>query len=232
MQSGFVPKCLAGVQLLTRPIARIWVFIQLGKLRIINAQNLKLDGRFIYCPNHSSLLDAAVMHAIMRQRGFRYMAAFEEMRGVWGLKAIIMGAVGCFPVDRSRGSTAIEPATIILADGSCLVIFPEGRISHSGVCLPFKMGPAVIAQRAYKQLGGKEPIGIVPVYINYHSRDVATATAGFLRMGLKWRGGVTVTVGDPLMIADFPTDDPAPIMRAAHAFVCQHEALAACACKA
>lgn len=153
------------------------------------------------------MLDAIVIYAIM-QRWPRYMTAFEEMRGLGGLKAIVMGAFGSFPVDRTKGKTVLEPAIKVLMSGQPMVLFPEGKISPTGEYLPFKRGAAVIANTTYERLGMKEQVAIVPIHICYHKRDAASAGGPYSRMGLKWRGGVTVTVGKPIYIHELPSRRP------------------------
>ncbi len=223
IQSGFVPLTFGPAQFIARQLARLMVFIQLGRLRIIGEGNLRLAGRFIFCPNHSAMFDAPVLYAIMkRKESVRYMTAFEEMRGLWGLKAIAMGATGCFPVDRTRGKSVIEPAIEILVNGQNLAIFPEGKISETGACLPFKKGPAIIATSALQRLESGERVGIIPINIHYHLRDVATARSGdFRKMGFKWRGGVTVTVGEPIYLDEVKGMSPDEIMEKVHKAVCR-----------
>jgi 1-acyl-sn-glycerol-3-phosphate acyltransferase len=218
--SGFIPDTFWPAQRLVRFLANLTAFIQLGRLSITGAENLRLGGRFIFCANHSSMFDAVVLFAIMRRDGLRYMTAFEEMTGLKGLKAVVMGALGCFPVDRTKGKTVIEPSINILVKGGSLFIFPEARISATGECLPFKNGPALIGLAAMARLGG-EKVAIVPINISYHKRDVATATDLFLTCGLKWRGGVTVTVGQPIYLNELATNHPGEVMAMAHAFVCR-----------
>jgi len=221
LQSGYVPATYIGVQFITRQLARILVFIQLGRLRVIGKENLKHKGRFIFCPNHSAFFDAPVLYAIMKRRNLRYMTAFEEMRGMYGLKAVIMGAMGCFPVDRTKGKSVIEPAILMVVDGQSLVVFPEGKISATGECLPFKNGPGIIGQEALKRLPNGERIGMIPINILYHKRDNETAGKGFGASGFKWRGGVTVTIGKPIWFDEYVDKDPGEIMAVAHKFVCQ-----------
>lgn len=234
--SGFIPYMFWPVQLIARLLANLVVFIQLGRLRIIGAENLRINGRFIFCPNHSSMFDAVIMYAIMRRNdGPRYMTAFEEMRGLWGLKAVVMGALGCFPVDRTKGRSVIEPAINMIVQGGSLVIFPEGKISPTGECLPFKMGPAIIGLTAMERLGGDDKVAIVPMNLHYHKRDVATANKFFTECGLKWRGGVTVTIGKPIYLNDLETTHPEEVMAVAHRFVCRAQAEAnrlGCPCDA
>lgn len=201
LTSGFIPKSVRPLQLLGKFLANIWVFIQVGRIKIVGKENLVAKGRIIFCPNHSSMFDAPVIFASMKRMP-RYMTAREEMSGLGGLKAIFMGAFGCFAVDRSKGRTVIEPAIKVLENGESLVVFPEGKISNSGTYLPFKKGSAHIAIGAYERLQGREKVGIVPIHICYGKRHEETAGSSYGAMGFKWRGGVTITVGQPVYIND------------------------------
>jgi 1-acyl-sn-glycerol-3-phosphate acyltransferase len=211
LTSGFIPTTFLPLQFIARLLARLWLFIQVGRVRVVGADNLSTSGRIIFCPNHSSMLDAILIYAIMK-RWPRYMTAYEEMRGVGGLKAIVMGAFGSFPVDRTQGKTVLEPAIKVLMSGQPMVLFPEGKISPTGEYLPFKRGAAVIANSTYERLAMKEPVAIVPIHICYHKRDVTSAGGPYSRMGLKWRGGVTVTVGKPIYIHELPSRKPEDVM--------------------
>lgn len=209
--SGFIPVTFRPLQYLARFISRLWMFIQVGRLKVKGRENLALGGRIIYCPNHSSMFDAPIVYAIMR-RFPRYMTAYEEMRGLWGLKAALMGACGSFPVDRSHGKSVLEPAINVLARGDPLVIFPEGKISASGQYLPFKIGAALIAVNTYERLGGKERVGIVPLQICLPGRDTQTALGPYGAMALKWRKGATITVARPIWVEAFHIGHPEKLM--------------------
>lgn len=229
LQSGFIPSTYGPAQFVGRYIAKLIVFFQLGKLRVIGKENLQIPGRFIFCPNHSSMFDAPVLYSIMARRNVRYMCAYEEMRGFWGLKAILMGAMGTFAVDRSKGKSVIEPAVEVLVSGQCLSIFPEGRVSETEACQPFKKGAAIIGAAALKRIPAGERIAIVPVNIKYHHRHDATARTNYIKMGLKWRGGVTVTVGEPLYLDEMKDVSPDEIMDRVRKLICnvQHNCAAA-----
>ncbi len=198
-QSGFIPRRSKSLQFVAWYIARFWLFIQVGRLRIVGAENLNAHGRLIHCANHSSYLDAHVIFCTLRKQP-RYMTAVEEMRGMGGLKAMIMGALGSFPVDRGRGQSVVDPAAETLVNGDNLFIMPEGRISNSGEYLQFKSGSARIAIKACDRLNHRVPVAIVPMHICFGRRHEPTAGGPFWRMGLKWRGGVTVTVMKPIYI--------------------------------
>lgn len=198
-QSGFMPKRIPAMQFVGRIIARIWVFVQVGQLKVVGKENLKAEGRLLFCGNHSSYLDAQVVYSLFPSNT-RYMSAYEEMKGLGGIKAVLMGAMGCFPVDRARGRTAVAPAVEALLMGDNVAIFPEGKISASGEYLPFKSGAARIAIEACDKRDHYARVGIVPISLCFKRRDEATAGGPYGKMGFKWRGGVVVTIGKPIYI--------------------------------
>ncbi|MGD9681583.1 MAG: lysophospholipid acyltransferase family protein [Candidatus Obscuribacterales bacterium] len=198
--SGFIPTLSPRMEKLGKSITSLWAWIQVGKVTVVDRHNLLAPGRIIYCPNHSSLLDAIVIYTIM-PTGIRYMTAVEEMRGIWGLKAIAMGAMGSYPVDRSMGRSVIPPSIGLMKEGTRITMFPEGKISPTGTYLPFKKGAAWIAIGTCEALSHTEKVGIVPIHICYHKRHVPSAVS-FLKMLLRWRSGVTITIGEPIYVHD------------------------------
>jgi 1-acyl-sn-glycerol-3-phosphate acyltransferase len=198
-ESGFMPKRIKSLQFVGKILARIWLFVQVGKVRVVGRENLDAPGRVLFCINHSSMFDAPVIFTVMKKQP-RYMTAVEEMRGLGGLKAVAMGAMGSFPVDRSRGRTAVPPAVEALVNGEHIAIFPEGKISNSGAYLKFKTGAARIAIEACDRREHRVQVAIVPIHMCFHRRDEATAGGPYSKMGFKWRGGVTVTIGKPVYI--------------------------------
>jgi 1-acyl-sn-glycerol-3-phosphate acyltransferase len=221
-QSGFIPRVSPTFQWFIWFIARFWVFVQVGRMRVFGRENLNYPGaRLIFCANHSCMLDGPVQFALHKKQP-RYMTAFEEMQGLGGAQAVLMGAAGCFPVDRRRGHTVVEPAVGILVAGYNLNIMPEGRISPNGEYLPFKSGSARIAMRAYERMGRQTPVGIVPIHICYGRRDEATAATTFGQIGFNWRGGVTVNIGEPIWLHDIQPYEPRNLMRTVRAAIAQH----------
>jgi hypothetical protein len=89
-----------------------------------------------------------------------------------------------------------------VVSGKSLLMFPEGRISPSGVLLPYKKGAAVIGKLAIgrlRQIGGNPRIGIIVTAIIYNRRDEASAT-NYFKMGLKWRKGATIVYCEPIWL--------------------------------
>lgn len=218
LTSGYVPKTFAVLQKLGMLLAYIWINIQVGRIKVIGREYLKTPAHVIYCANHSSMFDPLIAFAILPQV-CRYMTAVEEMRGIFGLKALFMGSFGSFAVDRKNGKTVIEPAIRILIGKEALVIFPEGKISPSGEMLPFKPGIALIGSAAYNLLQYPQEVALIPMSINYGKRDDATAKSSYGEMGFRWRGGVTVKVHPPIFINRQLADDPDALLARAAAAI-------------
>lgn len=198
LTSGFIPTLYPRLERIGKLFSRFWTFLQVGKVTIEGVENLNADGRLIYAFNHSSMLDAVVMYGIM-PKGLRYMTAVEEMRGLGGLKAVVMGGMGCFPVDRTNGRTVIPPAIDLLVAGTKIGMYPEGKISPTGQLLEFKKGAAWIAIGTCDRLQHKELVGIVPVLMCYNKRHVPSAL-NYLKMLWHWRAGITITFGEPVYV--------------------------------
>jgi 1-acyl-sn-glycerol-3-phosphate acyltransferase len=209
--SGYVGQPSVFLWTICRAVFFFWSLIQVGRIRIKNKHYLKSGGRLIFCPNHSSLLDAIVTLPAL-PRPVRGIGAFETFRWCWGLVGIVLSKLGAIPVDRANGKSVLKPAIKVVGDGASMVIFPEGKISASGELLPFKPGPALIANAVFDLLGGRESVTILPIHICYHKRETASAV-NFWKMGFKWRGGVTITICPPIRIADLLNRDADHIMQ-------------------
>lgn len=196
---------------LCRIMFSVWAFLQAGRIKVVGKKNLKTRGRVIFCPNHSSFLDAVVMLPTMPRR-VRGIGADDVFHKFGGLVGLVLAKLGVIPVDRSHGKTVLKPATDVVVSGESMVIFPEGKVSASGALLPFKLGPAYIATAAFEELGGSEPVSIVPVHICYGRRHQASAL-NYWKMGFKWRGDVTITAFDPIKIHELENRDPEHIMQ-------------------
>ncbi len=212
MTSGNISKTSPFMVALSRWIFRAWAHVQVGRIKVVGLKNLQTPGRIIFCPNHSSFLDAVVVGSTT-QRPVRYMGAYESLIGLGGLKPIVCCKVGAFPVDRANGKTVLKPATDLLVRGEPLMIFPEGKIDNTGKLGEFKLGAGYISSAASEQLGEDVPVGIVPMHICYHKRNVETGdTFNFFKMGVSWRGGVTVFAGDPIWVNQLENREPEHIM--------------------
>lgn len=218
LTSGYIPRPYRPLQWIGRyVIARLWVFIQVGRIEIKGKEFLDIDGPVIFAPNHQSMFDAIIVFAVMK-RWPRYMTAIEQMRGVWGLRAMIMGAGGCFAVDRSQGKTVIAPAIDVIASGEAMVVFPEGGIWDRGPLLAYRSGIGKISKGAC-EVNPRITVRIVPTRICFGKTDPDTALEdNYFKTGFRWRGGATITFFPPIEVTIYSPESPkeiAALVRAA-----------------
>lgn len=204
LTSGFVPVVFLPLQFIGKLLAKLWIFIQVGRVKIVGNEHLDCGGRIVFCANHVSMFDPILIYSVLKCYP-RYMTAIEEMTGFGGLKAVFMGACGSFAVDRSKGKTVIEPAINVLLSGDSLVIFPEGKIGMNG---EFKLGSAIIALGAAAKLDKQERVGIVPMHLSFHGYHSQSAKGPYGAMKFDWRRGVTVYVGAPIWLDSCATLRP------------------------
>jgi 1-acyl-sn-glycerol-3-phosphate acyltransferase len=183
-------------------------------LTIIGGENLAgLRGPAIFVANHSSHLDAQVLHCSMprRYRSRVAMAAAADRFFVKGRKGITKQpawnslAYNMFPIKRGGGRAALEHAEWLLDQGWSIVIFPEGGRSTGGKLARFRVGPAILAI--------SHQVPVVPVYLEGLA---AIRPKGSRAMN---PGPVTVRIGEPLW---FDRDtDPADATHALYKAVTQ-----------
>jgi len=105
-----------------------------------------------------------------------------------------MKRAGYIPVDRSRGRQALkslDEAAKRIADGTSVIIFPEGTRSRDGKLQPFKAGGMVLAIKA--------GVEIVPVAI---SGTYEILPKGRLRLQ---PGNVLIRIGNPIPTGEYRT---------------------------
>lgn len=206
LTSGNMPKTWRPLQILGHYVARTWILIQVGRLKLVGAEHLSTSARLIYCPNHSSMFDAIAVYSVIK-RPLRYMTYYTEMSGAGGINTVLMAALGCYAVGPDNRQAVVNASIRKLIQGESLCIFAEGNISPSGELLPFKKGAATIAGTVWKKLEGAMPVGIVPIRLDYHQRHAESARGPFPKMAFKWRGGITVTIFPPLYAALGQSDE-------------------------
>jgi 1-acyl-sn-glycerol-3-phosphate acyltransferase len=160
--------------------------LPLGGVRVVvNGMDRLPRGASIVMANHSSNLDPVALIPVLPGRVVIYLKESLMRIPVLGYALRLTGDI---PVRRdgrvesARASSAA--AQLALAQGSCLVIFPEGTRSRDGSLLPFKKGPFFVAMES------RAPV--VPVSIVGATRMLPKGS-----LNLK-RGTVSVTLHPPL----------------------------------
>jgi long-chain acyl-CoA synthetase len=168
---------------LYRGLARL-----LFQVKANGLENLPADGNFVLAPNHSSLLDAPMLAAVLPDRILRQLhwAGAAEIMLSTPVMRLISRMAGVLPIERFGAGTGIKNLALALAvlqRGRSLVWFPEGRISTGGEMLPFREGLGLVLEQC--------PVLVVPVYIQ-GTREAMPVAVAFPRPGR-----VTLTFGPP-----------------------------------
>ena len=123
----------------------MFVFRLFFRLEVKGIENLPEEGeRAIIAPNHVSLMDGPVMHAILPSH-----AAFAIDHGIaqaWWVKPLLW-LIKAYTLDPTR-PLAARALINEVKDGQTLVIFPEGRLTVTGGLMKVYDGTAMIADKA------------------------------------------------------------------------------------
>lgn len=153
-------------------------FRVLFRLRREGAENIPASGAVLFVANHASNLDPPLIGAGVLPRKLHFMAKKELFSN--RVAAAVIGGLGAFPVDRGGADrAAFRTAREVLAEGGCLLMFPEGTRSADGT-----LGAAWPGAGS---LGLEDGVTVIPVAI----------TGSRSR-----RGPVTVRLGTPLDLGD------------------------------
>ncbi|MFN0218636.1 MAG: acyl-[ACP]--phospholipid O-acyltransferase [Hyphomicrobium sp.] len=114
-------------------------------LEVRGLENLPKPGeKAIIAPNHVSLLDAALMHAILPSHAS--YAIDTGMASKWWVKPFLKFA-NAYAIDPTR-PLGMRHLIQAVKDGATLVIFPEGRLTVTGGLMKVYDGTAMIADKA------------------------------------------------------------------------------------
>ena len=129
-----------GVQDVGRLIFQVFL-----RLEVKGIENLPKDGqRTIIAPNHVSLLDGPIMHAILPGH-----AAFAIDTGMAQKPWVkpFLSVINAFTLDPTK-PLATRALVNLVKDGKTVVIFPEGRLTVTGGLMKVYDGTAMIADKA------------------------------------------------------------------------------------
>ncbi|MEV6304324.1 lysophospholipid acyltransferase family protein [Actinoplanes sp. NPDC051861] len=150
--------------------AAFYVYIcPLWRLRVEHRDRLPWHGAAVLVANHASLIDILVLFALFRP--FKFVSKQEIFRvPVIGWNMRLNGYV---PVLRGNASSVrrmMDLCDRLLASGSPLMIFPEGRRTSDGTLQPFKNGAFDLAV--------KHGVPVIPIAV--HGTRRALPRKGFV----------------------------------------------------
>lgn len=172
------------------PMSRLWArgvtqsagvtdFIVKGVERIYDGEP------YVLMSNHQSHLDPpSLIRSSDRPIGFLTKKELERFP-VFGWAMRRTGHVFIDRKDKDKSHASIEKAAAQVAEGRCILVFPEGTRSQSDDLLPFKKGGFILAIKAR--------VPIVPVGIA-GTRHILPSQSALVR----GKGPVAVVYGDPI----------------------------------
>jgi len=162
-------------------------------VRVVGVENLDSQATYVFAGNHSSQLDIYSFQAYC-PHDFRWITKKELFRiPIFGQA---MRKVGFISIDRSRGREALKSLSLAaqrIADGSSVLVFPEGTRSRDGRLQPFKGGAFLLAIKA--------GVPLVPVGINNASTLLPKGSL------LPRSGEITIRIGQPISTEGYRAKD-------------------------
>lgn len=118
------------------------------RVQVEGLENIDVKKTYVFVVNHQSMIDIPALQRAIPVN--MHMIAKKELQFVPFLGWYIWAA-GMIPVDRRNGPQAIETlrqSALRVAGGESVLAFAEGTRSRTGVILPFKKGPFMLAMQA------------------------------------------------------------------------------------
>ncbi|MGD1866732.1 MAG: lysophospholipid acyltransferase family protein [Phormidesmis sp.] len=161
------------------------------KIEIIGQENIPRSGPVVLAPTHQARWDALLVGLTGKRAGryLRFMVTADECLGIQGW---FIRRLGGFPVHVRKPSVkTLRHGVELLKGKEMLVIYPEGDLYPDGIH-PLKPGLARIALRAERSTPNLN-VKVVPISLEYSE------------LCPKWRGSVTVRIGQPISVAQYKT---------------------------
>jgi 1-acyl-sn-glycerol-3-phosphate acyltransferase len=184
-------------------LGRIWAktILLVGgvKVQVLGLRHLDPSETYVFMANHQSMFDILVLFSHLPVQ-FRWLAK-KELFSI-PVMGYAMGKVGHIPIDRSDRRSAHESlvnAAQKIAEGTPVIIFPEGSRSRDGELMPFKPGGFHLAVRAGRP--------IMPVVISGTSEVMKKGT---LRI---FPAHVTIQLHAPVDVRSYGKDKKALMHR-------------------
>lgn len=129
------------------------------RLKVTGKENIPKEGALIFCPNHTSFLDAPLFIASLKQNTLLrtyflgYSIYINSFLLKWGKKLFRL-----IPIDPSaKLADTLTMCAFVLKHSKALCLFPEGGRSLDGELKEFKRGIGILI----KELN----VSVIPVYI-------------------------------------------------------------------
>ncbi len=163
------------------------------KVRVEGIEHIDVSQTYIFAGNHVSQYDIFSFQGYF-PHDFRWIAKKELFAiPVFGRA---MHRVGYIPIDRSHGRQAmksLDEAAKRIAQGSSVLIFPEGTRSANGQLQDFKAGAVLLAIKA----------GVPIVPLGFNGSYEVLPKGKYLPRG----GEIVIRIGQPIATDHFKSSD-------------------------
>ncbi len=183
-----VPGQRSLVRIVLRPVLRLWL-----RLRIEHAEHVPVTGAVIVASTHLSHADSVALGSAIR-RPVHFLGDLKLTS--WPLLGPLLPRLGMVPLRRGEAdASAMDVLGVLLRQGACIAVYPEGSRSRDGRVHRLRSGVA--------RLAAEHGVTVVPAAV------MGISDAWPIGKRPRLRGGrVTVRFGPPL---DPP--DPTPRSR-------------------
>jgi 1-acyl-sn-glycerol-3-phosphate acyltransferase len=176
-------------------------------LRIEGRPKIRPDETYVMVANHLSLLDILVLFRLFTH--FKWVSKIENFRvPLIGWNMSLNGYIKLRRGDRASAGRMMRDSERALAEGSSIMMFPEGTRSPTGDLRDFKPGAFELALRARRP--------ILPIVIEGTTH--ALPKRGFVLQG---RHPLRVTVLDPLPFESFRDQGVAELSASVRALIAE-----------
>ncbi len=158
------------------------------KYKFVGVENIPHNGAILFLGNHISWIDWMIMQFPIQRR-----VSFMMERSIynWRFFNKLFRLGNAIPLSIKASKDAFLEARKRVADGECVVIFPEGEITHTG-----EMGEFY---RGFELIAGKSEGVIIPYYIGGMWGSVLSRSKKrFKSDGSFFKRHVTIIYGQPM----------------------------------
>jgi acyl-[acyl-carrier-protein]-phospholipid O-acyltransferase/long-chain-fatty-acid--[acyl-carrier-protein] ligase len=178
-----------------------WYFDRFHRVQVSGLENYRAaTGNVVIVANHQSYLDAPLIAAYLPDSPT--FAIHTAQAAKWYFKPFL-AAVRTFPLNVQSPYAVKRMVEAVRDHGSKLMIFPEGRMTHTGALMKVYEGAALVADKSHAQ--------IVPISIEGLQFSRLSRMRG--RHRVRWFPRIKLVIGPPVTLAPADAEHLTPRQR-------------------